>query len=205
MQTNRMTGLAVLGVLGLFSTGCSPVSAVHWGIKLVGDAVDDQKMEEIGPALLGKPPTYADAMFGQRIDVLNDVNSDRTWLVYPVEGDLLDKHRYVVEVDRRKIVAVTETEKNASPKIDIPATLILRGKVVGKSPDDCEAILGEKRLLLTVRSQTTGLLHQIYDSTLVKLDGLTKPHYCQLKFDEHMDRFAAGRQGPREELCAGIL
>jgi len=184
----------IVAVVVLIATGCSPLSAVHWGVKLAGDAVEHEQMHKMGEPLIGKTPADADAMFGDRTDALKDVKSDRVWLVYPAKGDLLKSHRYVVEVARGKIVAVSETHKNANPKIDIPETLILRGKVVGKSPDECEAELGSKRLLLTVRSKVSGLLEQMYDSTLIKIKiaGLTKPHYCQLRFD-------------KQDLCAHVV
>ncbi len=175
---------ALAPILLCIACGCSPMSAAKWGVRLVGDAVNAADVQERQESLLGQPPRTADEMFGEHTDAWSDTNSERQWLIYPVEGDLLKKYRYVVAVADNRIVALRKVQKNASLKKDIPITLILKHKVEGKSPRECEQSLDYGRPLLTARNKTTGHLAQLYDAQKIKVDGITKPHLCLLKFDE---------------------
>ena len=172
-----------LAALAMAVAGCSPRSAVSWGVKLVGEAVNHADVEERKAKLLGKSPAAADDMFGERLDAFLDVGSSRRWLVYPVELDIRDRHRYVVAVANDRVVALSKTKKDARPKLDIPAKLIFTEKVKGKSSADCQANLGLGPPLLTARSEATGRLSQLYKAQLIEIDGITKPHYCVLRFD----------------------
>jgi len=175
-------GFAVLAMTVL-ACGCSPLSAVHWGVKLVGNAVDHVEVKEGEQKLIGRRPSAADEMFGKRTNTLRDVNSDREWLVYPVKLDVLNEYHYVVEVTGNRIVALSKTQKNATPELDIPETLVFKKKAVGRSPAECEAHLGIGKPLLTARSEETGRLSQLYDAQLIKIKGVLKPHHLILRFD----------------------
>ena len=161
--------------------GCNPVStAVKLGMHVVGKEVDDVETDKLGRQLIGQRPADADALLGERLDVLRDVHSAREWLVYPVKLDLLGQKRYVVEVAQNQIVGLKMVERN-SGKVDIPLKLYYEAKAKGKRPADCEAALGLGPPMLTVRSQMTGQLGQVYDARMVK--ELPTPHYCVLKYD----------------------
>ena len=123
----------------------------------------------------------ADEMFGQRLDAFQEVNGTRQWWTYPVDLDVLDKYRYVVEVSDNKIVSLTKVSKGDS-KIDIPRRLILKQKVQGKRPKECQAELGLGPPLLTVRSKMTKRLVQLFDAKIFDIPG--DPQYCLLRYDD---------------------
>lgn len=179
----RCSCVGGLAVLVMTAAGCSPMSAVHWGVKLVGDAVNHVDVQEREQQLLGRQPAAADEMFGERLDVLCDTRGNRVWIIYPVKLDVLDQYRYVVEVAGSRIVALSKTQKNAKPELDIPKKLIFEQKVKGEAPAECEASLGLGPPLLTVKSETTGHLIQLYREQMIEIQGITKPHYCVLRFD----------------------
>lgn len=183
----RLASTMLLVAIGAFSSGC--ISAVGIGVRLVGKAVDTADVKEREKVLLGAKLSVADEMFGKCVDTLRDLGSDRTWVVYPVELDLMGKDRYVVEVADEKIVALSRTEKNSDPKRDWPRALIIENKIKGKPLAECAAELEMGDPLLTVRSDATGLLSQIYDARHFKEFG--SPDYCILRFDE-------------QELCKGV-
>jgi hypothetical protein len=170
----------LLAATGAFSSGC--ITAVGIGVNLVGKAVDAADVKKREKELLGAELATADEMFGERLDTLRDLDSTRSWVIYPVEADILGKDRYVVEVAAERIVALSRTEKNSDPKRDLPRALIIRSKIKGKPPTECAAELGMGDPLLTVRSDATGLLSQIYDARHFK--ELGSPDYCILRFDE---------------------
>ena len=176
----RLASTVLLVAIGAFSSGC--ISAVGIGVRLVGKAVDTADVKKREKVLLGAKLSVADEMFGKCVDTLRDLSSDRTWVVYPVELDLMGKDRYVVEVADEKIVALSRTEKNSDPKRDWPRALIIESKVKGKPLAECAAELDMGDPLLTVRSDATGLLSQIYDARHFKEFG--SPDYCILRFDE---------------------
>lgn len=175
-----MVWCMVLVAVAIPSGGC--VSAVGIGVKLVGKAVDTADVQKREQELIGADLSAAAAMFGKHLDTLRDVGSDRSWVIYPVESDLLDKDRYVVEVADAKIVALSRTEKNSDPKRDFPRALIMKRKIKGKTPEQCAAELDMGEPVLAVRSDETGLLSQIYDARHFKEWG--SPDYCILRFDE---------------------
>ena len=176
----RLASFLLLAVIGASSSGC--ISAVGIGVKLVGKAVDAADVKEREKELLGAGLSTADEMLGKRLDTLRDLNSDRSWVIYPVEHDLFGKDRYVVEVAAGRIVALSRTEKNSDPKRDLPRAPFIRSKIKGKSPAECEAELDMGVPLLAVRSDATGLLSHIYDARHFKKLG--SPDYCILRFDE---------------------
>jgi hypothetical protein len=163
--------------------GCNPVTtAVKYGVHLVGKEVDDKDAQKLGRELIGLRASAADEKLGKRNDTLRDVNSDREWLVYPTKLGALAKHMYVVEVDDNRIVAISKTETEQD-ELDIPRKIILEGKARGKSPRECEAQLGMGPPLLTVRSEKSKVLSQIYDARLS--EELGKQKYCILRFDRN--------------------
>ncbi len=172
--------IMLLAATGTFSTGC--ITAAGIGVKLVGKAVDAADVKEHEKELLGAELAAADAKFGERLDTLRDLNSDLSWVIYPVKQDILGKDRYVVEVAAARIVALSRTEKNSDPKRDIPRALIIRSRVKGKPPAECASQLDMGNPLLSVRSDATALLSQIYDARHFK--ELGSPDYCILRFDE---------------------
>lgn len=182
MSCRMMLSVPVL--LMLVCSGCSsPAStAAKIGMHVVGMVVDDEETKKLGQQLLGQPPAAADAVLGQEIDALRDVNSPREWLIYPVKLDILNTQRYVVELAQGVIVAVEMVKKSTS-EIDIPVKLYLEAKVKGKPIEQCPAALGLGQPMLTLRSMASGQLIQIYDATLVK--ELSSPHYCILRFDSN--------------------
>ncbi|HKQ50321.1 MAG TPA: hypothetical protein VJZ71_19770 [Phycisphaerae bacterium] len=161
------------------AAGCN--SPAGMAVQLVGKAVDSVETQKYGDELEGQPPSAADAKFGQPNDVFAEVGGSRKWRVYPGGAtDVLGNERYVVEISRERIVGVTK-EKLDSSGIDLARKLLLDQKAEGKSPQECEAALGLGRPLLTVRSETTNTLAQLYDARMI--EGIGSPKYCRLKFD----------------------
>jgi len=175
-----LTTALTLAALG---SGCSPIgTGAKLGVRLVGDVIDDADVKERGEALIGRPVTAADETFGPTIDVFKDVHSARCWRTYPVKLDVLDRQRYVVEVLSNKVVSVSKAAKS-SRNVDIPRALILKEKVKGKSPQECEAKLELGRPLLAARSENNKRLIQLYDASMVTDFGT--PHYGIARFDEN--------------------
>lgn len=188
-----MTCVVLVPLSGL-AGGC--MTAVSVGVKLVGRAVNDEDVKKKAEALIGQPPSSADAMIAERIDTLRDVNSSRQWIIYPVKYDVLNKYRYVIEVENDEITAVTKTEKFAS-KLDLPRALIYEKKTKGKPPEAVEEALELGRPLASARSENTGQLVQCYDAAIIEIEGVSKPHYCIVHYDasdlcESLDLVEAG-------------
>ena len=182
MKTKRVGILGGLVLQVLFACGCSPIGmGVQLGVKVVGEVVNDADVKDRQGNLIGRPTAAADEMFGQRLDAFQEVNGPRQWLTYPVDLDVLDKYRYVVEVSDNKIVSLTKASKGGS-KIDIPRRLILKQKVKGKRPKECQAELGLGPPLLTVRSKMTKRLVQLFDAKIIDIPG--DPQYCLLRYDD---------------------
>ncbi len=181
----RPCGPVAWAVLLLLTSavGCNPVkTGAKLGARLAGDLIEDGDVKQRSEALVGRPVSAADETFGKTIDVFKDVGSDRRWRMYPVKLDMLGHQRYVVEVFAEKVVSVSKTEKSGR-KVDIPRALILKEKVKGKPPQECETKLGFGQPLLAARSENTKRLVQIYDAGMVT--DLGTPHYCVIRFDEN--------------------
>lgn len=182
-STCRPCGRAAWALLLLLASaaGCNPISTgAKLGARLAGDLIEDGDVKQRGESLVGRPVSAADEMFGKTIDVFKDVRSDRCWRTYPVKLDVLGRQRYVVEVFGGKIVAVSKAEKS-DRKIDIPRGIVLKEKVKGKSPQECQAKLEFGQPLLAARSENTRQLVQIYDAGM--MTDLGTPHYCIVRFD----------------------
>ncbi len=178
----RAITYAFLIMLVVNAAGCTV--AVSTGIKLVGSAVDNADVRERREQLMNADLAKANAMFGEPLDAFSDVNSSRAWRVYkvPQNKDPFGKDRYVVEVAKGRIVAVSRVEKNSEWKIDLPRAIAIKSEVKGKPISECEALVDHGRPLVTVRNDSTGLLIQLYEGRLIK--DLQKPHYILLRFDE---------------------
>lgn len=170
---------AMCAVAILAAAGCN--SPAGMAVQMVGKAVDTVETKELGDALIGQPPSAADAKFGQPNDVFTQVGGSRKWRVYPGGAtDVLGNERYVVEVSRDRIVGVMKAKIDPSG-VDLARKLMLDQKAEGKSPQECETALGLGRPLLTVRSDTSGRMGQLYNASLV--EGIGSPKYCRLRFD----------------------
>lgn len=166
------------------SAGCLGDGTVGVGtaINVIGGVVDKADVKDKQKELLGRPPSAADEMFGAALDEQREVGGARIWRVYDVRGvtNPLDKDRYVVEVTGGRIHSLSRVETTPDAKFDLPRAALLEDKVKGKSPVECEQTL-ENEPIVSVRSQKTGRLRQLYDGRVIKI--FSKPYYCILKYD----------------------
>jgi hypothetical protein len=156
---------------------------------LVGSVVDSRDVKDLEKQLVGEEASAANDLLGTHVDSLLDVNSERLWRIYPARTDPLGKDRYVIEIEKERIAAVSRVEKTPDAKLDIPRAAMLKDKVKGKPIAECAALLELGKPLLTVRVESTGLLMQLYEGRIKKDWG--KPYYCVLKFD-------------KDEICEGV-
>lgn len=187
MNTHRHNWKSLL-VVALFSatawsagSGCS-ASPVGLATKIVGTVIDDEDVKSKAKEYIGKPAYLANEKLGQPIDTFHDVNSAREWRTYHVKLDPLNLSRYLVEILNNRIVAVTKAKLYGDPAIGLTQQTIAYEKVKGQTPSGCEAALGQAPLL-TVRSEKTGQLIQLYDASLINIEGVTKPDYYIARFD----------------------
>jgi len=183
-QRRSCTFLAVASIfLTIQNTGCIG-SGVGMAINVIGGVVDSADVKDKEKDLLGKPPAAADEMFGARIDTMRQQGGDRVWAIYDVKGltNPLGKDSYVVEVTGGSILSLSRVETTPDAKVDLPRVAMIEKKVQGKPPAECEKKL-EQAPIVTVRSERTGLLRQLYDGRIIKI--LKKPYYCILKYDQN--------------------
>lgn len=164
----------------LLGSGCS-ATPVGMAVSLAGEVVDDADAAQTAKRFVGAGVSEADALLNPPVDVLSDVNSDRTWRTYRVPTDMMDASRYVAEVHRGRIIGLFKARRVSDPVEYAAVIASLAPKVTGKAPADCEASLGMGPPKLTVRSQLSGALIQLYDARVIK--ELQKPHYCVLRFN----------------------
>lgn len=188
------------------AAGCSPQSAIKYGVKLADAAVDQVEVKDLETKLMGKSPSAADALLGERVDTLRQVGGSRQFLIYkvPIDIDVLTQHRYLVEVVNDRIVAVAKLQKKGRTKLDIARALLLEQKVKGKSPQECQQIIERGKPVLEVRSENTKMLRQLYEARVVEEVG--SPYYCILYFDEQ-DRctdlaFVSAEASTKKDLAA---
>lgn len=179
IKNNRLYFLAASIVAWLsVSTGCN--SPAGMAIQLVGKAVDSAETKKLGDDLIGKGPSAADEKLGQPIDTWRQVNGPGVWRVYPGGSlDVLDNQRNVVQLSNGRIVAVTKVKIDGSG-IQLARKMLYDQKVTGKTPAECETALNLGRPLVTARSETSGLLAQLYDAKMI--EGVGSPQYCRLRF-----------------------
>ncbi len=186
-----MNRIGILTCFGFIATviligGCSPASTgIKLAVKVVGKAVATAEVQDLEEKLMGQRPAAADRQLGDRLDVVRDVSRRRYWLLYAVKLDPLNMRRYMVEVRANRITAISLVEKGGQTKVDIPRKIILKEKVKGKTPTECQAEIKMGRPLLEVRRDSDGRLVQLYDARMIK--GLGGIYYCLLRYDK-LDR-----------------
>ncbi len=175
-----MFAQAIVAMAAL-NSGCIG-SGVGMAVNVIGGVIDSADVKEKEKDLLGKPPSAADEMFGERLDTMRQQGGRRVWAIYDVKGltNPLGKDSYVVEITGGRIRSLSRVETTPDAKIDLPRVALLEEKVTGKSPAQCQQEL-EQAPIVTVRSERTGRLRQLYDGRIIKL--LKKPYYCILKYD----------------------
>jgi len=181
LNSVKVWAVSVVSICAVCASGCSPASmAVKVGMHVAGKVIADEQVSEIAASLIGERPSAADAQLGAPVDTWREVNGGREWRAYPVKMDVLGTKRYVVGIAGGRIADVQMVEKSLS-ETDIPLALVYFAKVKGKSPRECESVLGFGPPLVTARSQSTNQLVQIYDARLIK--ELPEPHNCLVWFD----------------------
>ncbi len=186
--------------LCLASFGCS-VTPMGMAMHLAGEAVNDVDAREKAKQCVGVTVPEADAKLGAPIDVLADVHSTRTWRSYSVPMDPLKSSRYVAEVNNGRVIALSKVQRYSDAAVYAATLAVLTPKVKGKTSAQCQSNLEMGPPLLTVRSQKTGRLIQLYDARMVK--ELQAPHYCILRFSranscEEIDLVKAYRADGRD-------
>jgi hypothetical protein len=172
----------VLAVLvSVLAAGCSPVSTgVKLGVKVAGKVINDAETQKISQQLVGQPPSAADALLGPRVNVLREVNGSRMWLVYGVKMDPLKSNRYVVAVQKNRIVLVQMVGKD-SDKVGIARGLYYLSKAKGKTPAEVTAALGMGAPVMVVQSETPPQLCHLYDARMI--EGLSSEAFCIVRFE----------------------
>jgi hypothetical protein len=205
MQPTRHLRIILLLVPLALTAGCSPQSAIKYGVKLADAAVDRIEVKDLEAKLMGKPPSASDQLLGDRVDTLRQVGGSRQFLIYRVslDVDVLTQHRYLVEVADNRIVAVAKLEKKGQTKLDIARALVMEQKAKGKSPKECQQIIDRGRPVLEVRSDNTKVLRQLYEARIVEEAG--EPYYCVVFFDKQ-DRctelaFVSAEASTRKDLA----
>ena len=181
MNMKQNLVIVSLVMLATFVCGCR-AHPVSLAMMLVGDAVSDADVKQREPKLMGQGLGAADAMFGPRTETLVDTrDSNRAMLVYPVQGDLLSRLRYVVEASDGRIVALSKSQQNIDGAEDAIKTVGLKDKLIGKTPEACQREAEFGSPLLTLRSQDSGDLVHVYD--VRSWTNLRGARYCVVRFD----------------------
>jgi len=164
----------------LAASGCS--TAVSMGVKMVGQAVDDEEATKMGNALIGQPVSAANAKLGQAEDVLREIGGPREWRIYPAPMNVLGNQRYVVQVQGGIINAVSKEEVDASGKA-MAEKLYYDVKAKGKTPQEAEAALGLGPPTVAAVSRMTGQMIEFYEVPSLTGMSMSGPKLCRLKFD----------------------
>jgi len=164
------------------SAGCNPYTTVaKIGIKVVGDVVNDVDTSEKSQQLIGQPASMADAGFGQRIRTLQEVDTPREMIVYPVKDDLLNVFRWAVETENGRIVAVSKLQTNPDGGKDIAEKLLLEAIVLNKPLSEVQSHRYFERVVLVLRDPATSETIRAYDVSLIP--DFMGAKYCVLQFD----------------------
>lgn len=164
---------------GAFACRAHPASLA---ITLVGDAVDDKDIKKRKVHLLGKPGAAADAMFGRRHDTLTELGTNRQWLIYAEPGETMAESFYVAEMDADGIiVGIFKCKRNIDGLEDVYKTKKLRGRLMGKTPEECEAEVGMANPIHVMRSAVSGAVARIYDAR--NWSHTRGSRYCMLVFN----------------------
>jgi hypothetical protein len=182
MNRFRRVAVAGLPLLVSLTTGCDPYTTVaKIGVRVIGDAVDDEQVSSLSNKLIGRPVAMADAEFGQSLRTLEEVNSRRLMIMYPVKDDFLKMFRWAVEVENGRIVALAKVQSNPDGGKDIAEKLVLKEIVIGKTAQDLQSHKFFQNLILVLRDRATGTLVRVYDvSNVTDFMGAKN---CVLEFD----------------------
>jgi hypothetical protein len=148
--------------------------------KVVGRQVDHAQVAGLEKKLVGQPVQTAVEELGKPFDVLRDTQSSRQWYIFLTESNTVGKFRYVVEVNHDRVLAISKVEKGGVNELDIPRRHVLREKVMGKRPKECQKELGMGPPLLTVKSEKTGQSAELYDARLARG---RQAYYCLVKYN----------------------
>jgi hypothetical protein len=178
----RSVGLLAAVMASITATGCNPYStAVKLGVKLVGEGVNDADVAQKSQQLMGQPVSAADAAFGQRIRTLQELQTGRQLITYPVKDDLLKMFRWAVEAQNGAIVALSKLQNDPDGGKDIAEKLVLKEIVDGKTPQQIQSHKYFQNLILTLRDTSTGYLIRVYDVS--NITDFMGGRYCVLGFD----------------------
>lgn len=176
-----MVILSGIVLLAFFAGGCRAVPG-SLAMLIVGDAVNDVDVQDRRDKLIGKPEAAADSMFGPRVETLVDVERKGVSLIfYPVELDLLDSSRYIVEVENGVIVVIAKAKRNIDGLEDVIHGANLKKKLIGKTPAQCSVDGELGRPLRTLRSREKSQLLRLYDAR--HWSDFLGARYCMLRFD----------------------
>jgi hypothetical protein len=173
-----IAGLTLLSVCAGCSNPYKTVAKI--GVKLVGDAVEEEEVENQAQELLGKPPATADAAFGQAEDMAVDQKSGREVRAYAVKNDVLGNHRWIVEIDRGRIVALSKAKRDPGGGTDIARRVLLDQKLLGKSRVEIESDSRFARPQNVLKRPATGEWIRIYDVS--SYTDMGEKRYCVLIF-----------------------
>ena len=175
------TSLVLFLITCALVSGCNPISTgAEIGMKLVGREIDDSETKKLADQLVGKNPSAADQLLGPPEDVWRDVYSNKEWRSYHQKMDVLNRMRILVGCAFGQIINVQMMEKYGED-IDYPLEVVYLTKAKGKSPAEVQQALGLGPPLLTVRSEKTRTLIQLYDTRVIK--ELSTPHDCFVRYD----------------------
>jgi hypothetical protein len=180
MKKTTALGSTCVVIVALSSAGCH--SPAGMAMQLFGKAVDTVETQALGDELVGQNMAAADVRLGKASDAWREVGGSREWRVYPVAMDVLGSQRYVVQVVDKMITAVAKVKIDATG-VEVARKLMYQDKVIGKSPEDCETALGMGPPLVTARSESTGMISQLYDARIVK--EVSGRQYCRLRFNSN--------------------
>jgi hypothetical protein len=182
MVTGQFSALRAVLMLSWMVVGCSPYSTIaKIGIKVVGDAVNDADVEQKSKEYVGQPVAAADAGFGQRIRTLEELQTKRQMITYPVKDDLLEMFRWTVEGPEWESRGWPSCKQPDGGK-DIAEKLVLTSIVEGKTPEQIQSHDWFKKLVLTLRDCSNGHMIRVYDTSIIP--NFMGAKYCVLEFDE---------------------
>lgn len=187
MRSPRLTrtALSLLILPGLLA-GCSTTSvykkAITLGVQVVGDTVQEAEVDAKGKELVGRPATAADQAFGLRAETFTDTRTPRVLMVYPVKGDITNSHRWIVESENDRIVALAKAIRNPDIGEDQAKSFVLKEMLEGKTSREIAAKDKFRKLVLVLRRQSNGRLVRVYDFT--GMMDVLDARYCLIEFDD---------------------
>ncbi len=151
---------------------------------LVGQAIDDKDVRAKARQLNGASADTCDEVLGAPLDVFHDESRTREWRVYEASNPIpsLYSYRYVVQFRNGRATAIAKATRGSDIVGDAVTDEYFRCKCLNTTPDVCEDVLGQ-RPALSIWSDKTGELLQIYDARLIK--SLQRPYFAVLHFGEN--------------------